>query len=420
MMRYPCDLQGRPAGSWPFLSHPTSRTPAGSVGLLLERRAHARPPQSTGCLISEVQDYAIFSFGEDGRSLTCNAGVTAIFGSTAAEFMGVSVESLFATDEPAAEPYHDLLELARRKGSVHHEQWMRRKDGARFYAHLSLSWLNARDQRTKCFLAIVRDGTQERHQHESQVELLSVERREHELTRQALKATDRFLSVLSHELRTPLNAVLGWSQLMHASSGTEVNERAMEAIQRNAHKLSQVVNDLLDRERIASGKMTLRRVPVDVRDVCMSAVDAIEPSARSRELQVSIQIPRGLPPLEGDAVRLTQVLWNLLSNAVKFTPRGGAISLAVEPRRETLRFAVSDTGCGIPVDRLPHLFSHHFQAEDGSRRQDGLGLGLTLVKEIVARHGGQVYASSAGENRGATFVVELPLGGATSSARIAG
>jgi two-component system CheB/CheR fusion protein len=418
MMRYPCDLQGQPAGSWPFLAPPASRPSEGSVGLLLERRRHARPPPSTGCLVSEVQDYAIFSFGADGRPLTSNAGVPAIFGSTAAEFMAAPIESLFATDDSVAASYQELLKRARGKGSAHHEQWMHRRDGTRFYAHWSLSWLNAMDHRTGCFLAIVRDGTQERDQQTSHAELLSAERREHQLTRHALNATHRFLSILSHELRTPLNAVLGWSQLMHASPGTGVNERAMDAIQRNARALSQVVNDLLDRDRIASGKLKLKRAPVDVRDVCMSAIDAIEPDAHRRELQVSIRIPPALPPLEGDAVRLTQVLWNLLSNAVKFTPRGGAISLTVDPFEGALRFAVSDTGSGITADRLPHLFADHFQAEHGARRQDGLGLGLTLVKEIVARHGGQVFATSDGRNRGARFVVTLPVGGAASRAHL--
>jgi two-component system CheB/CheR fusion protein len=361
--------------------------------------------------MSEVRDYAIFSFGVDGRPLTCNAGVTAIFGSSAAEFADASVKSLFGTDNAGAASYQELLTHARRQGFAHHEQWMHRKDGTRLYAHWSVSRLTAPEQRDERFLAIVRDGTPEREQQAAQAGLLLAERREHQLTRQALNATDSFLSVLSHELRTPLNAVLGWSQLMHASSGTGVNERAMDAIQRNARALSQVVNDLLDRDRIASGKLTLKRASVDVREVCRSAIDAIEPCARRQELQLAIRIPPALPPLEGDAVRLTQVLWNLLSNAVKFTPRGGAISLTVEPDEGILRFVVSDTGKGIPVERLPHLFAHHFQGQDGARRQDGLGLGLTLVKGIIARHRGQVYVTSDGKGRGATFIVELPVAG---------
>ncbi len=394
MMHDRCHLPNRPAGTWPAWAHQVEPPPPGAVRVLLERRKHAQLAQSPGCLIATVKGYAIFSFAEDGSALTCNAGVETLFGVAANEFIGGPVEPFFATDPEAATRHRELLVQVRNGAEVSHEQWMQRKDGTRFYAHWSMSWLDRTSGRAGCFVTILRDGTQAREQHEA--------------TRGALDATERFLSLLSHELRTPLHALLGWSQLMQASPGAELHQRAREAIHRNAQALTQVVNDLLDRDRITSGKMKLVSECIDIRELCLAAIDAVEPAARARGLQVSLHIPAELPELQGDTARLRQVLWNLLSNAVKFTPAGGTVSLEVRPCSRLVRFVVSDTGRGIAPSRLPHLFVSHFQVREGSAREDGLGLGLPIVQEIVLRHGGRVYAESAGENQGSTFVVELP------------
>src|SRR6185503_9080455 len=210
----------------------------------------------------------------------------------------------------------------------------------------------------------------------------------------------------------PLNAILGWTQLLRSRGASEPVDldRAMEIIERNARAQVRLIDDLLDLSRIMSGRFRLDVQQVSLGDIVRSALDSIEPTARTKGVRVeSVLDPRSVV-VAGDPARLQQVFWNLLSNAVKFTPKGGKIQVVLQRVNSHIEFSISDTGIGIPAHFLPHVFERFSQKDSSTHREyGGLGLGLAISKQLVDLHGGSIHAKSMGEGHGATFVVVLPL-----------
>lgn len=222
---------------------------------------------------------------------------------------------------------------------------------------------------------------------------------------------DEFLATLSHELRTPLTAILGWAKLLlRQRDDAETLARGLETIERNAVAQARLIEDLLDMNRIMSGKVRLNVQPTDVARVIEAAVDSIRPSADGKSLKLGLVVDPFAGPVIGDPDRLQQVVWNLLSNAVKFTAKGGRIHVELRRVDSYLEVRVSDSGIGLTPDFLPHVFDRFRQVDSSTTRgYGGLGLGLSIVKQLVELHGGTVDAASDGEGRGATFTVRLPL-----------
>jgi signal transduction histidine kinase len=228
----------------------------------------------------------------------------------------------------------------------------------------------------------------------------------------AVRAKDEFLAVVSHELRNPLNAMIGWLRILSQSAivPPETFTKAIAVLSRNVEQQRRLIEDLLDTSRVVTGKLKLEIGPVDLVQVVEEAVEVVRSAAVARgvTLRTSVAVPIG--PIAGDAARLRQVVWNLLSNAIKFTSAGGVVALRLEAARQSVRLVVSDTGQGIAPEFLPHVFELFQQYDSTStRRFGGLGLGLALTKRLVDLHGGEIRAESAGEGRGATFTVELPV-----------
>ncbi|AKJ00610.1 PAS domain S-box-containing protein [Archangium gephyra] len=234
---------------------------------------------------------------------------------------------------------------------------------------------------------------------------------ERQRAEQASRLKDEFLGVLSHELRTPLTAILGWVQILRTRQlPQDKRERALETIERNARAQTQLVEDLLDVNRIVSGRLRLDVRPTNLEKVIESAVDVVRPAAEARGIQLQVSLEPQTVPVQGDPDRLQQVVWNLLSNAVKFTPQEGSVTVSLSWRPAHVELQVRDTGDGIAPGFLPHLFERFTQADASStRRHGGLGLGLAIVRHLVELHGGTVEAQSAGKGQGATFTVLLPL-----------
>ncbi|HTE52631.1 MAG TPA: ATP-binding protein [Kofleriaceae bacterium] len=222
---------------------------------------------------------------------------------------------------------------------------------------------------------------------------------------------DEFLATLSHELRTPLNAVLGWSEiLLSRVTDDSQTRRALETIARNARAQAQLIDDLLDMNRIVSGKIRLDVQRFELAPIVEAALDSVGPSIDAKGIVVRKTIDLSAGPLVGDPNRLQQVVWNLLTNAVKFTPKGGKIDVLVQRVSSHVEITVHDSGMGISPEFLPHMFERFRQADSSTtRKYGGLGLGLSIVKQLVELHGGNVKAASAGPGQGATFVVSLPL-----------
>lgn len=227
----------------------------------------------------------------------------------------------------------------------------------------------------------------------------------------ANKIKDEFLAVLSHELRSPLNPILGWARLMRNRKLDEHTiSCALETIERNAKLQTQLIEDLLDVSRILQGKMSLSISPVDLTATVDAALETVRLAAEAKSIQIHKLVEPKAMMVLGDPNRLQQVVWNLLSNAVKFTPVGGAIEIKLTRSDAQAQIRVTDTGKGIEPNFIPYVFEY-FRQEDGAttRKFGGLGLGLAIVRHIVEQHGGTIHAASAGEGKGATFLVLLPL-----------
>jgi signal transduction histidine kinase/CheY-like chemotaxis protein len=243
------------------------------------------------------------------------------------------------------------------------------------------------------------------------MQMLAHEHRMRAEAEDASRMKDEFLATLSHELRSPLQPLLTWAYLLRSPNlDPATAERALDAIERSAKTLGQLIEDLLDVSRIVTGKLRLRTRPVRLPSVVRAATEAVEPAAVAKGVILEARIEPDPPAVLGDPDRLQQVLWNLVSNGIKFTPRGGRVTVSVAGRSAEVVITVADTGVGIKREFLPHVFERFRQAESStSRTYGGLGLGLAIVRHLVELHGGTVSVQSDGEGRGATFSVRLPV-----------
>jgi signal transduction histidine kinase/ActR/RegA family two-component response regulator len=227
---------------------------------------------------------------------------------------------------------------------------------------------------------------------------------------EANQMKDEFLATLSHELRTPLNAILGWAQILRRGGldGAAVDQ-ALETISRNALAQGQIVADILDMQRITAGKLRLNLQALELAPVVERAIETVRPAARAKDIEVQAVMDAGAGPILGDEARIQQVMWNLLSNAVKFTPRGGRVLVQLLRVNSHLELAIEDTGPGLAPEFIPFAFDRFRQADSSStRRHGGLGLGLSIVRNLVELHGGSVAAGNRSVGSGALFVVRLP------------
>ena len=227
---------------------------------------------------------------------------------------------------------------------------------------------------------------------------------------EAAAAKDEFLAVLSHELRTPLTPILLWTRMVNRNSDAAVIERAMEVIERNAQLQMRLVDDLLDLSRATRGSITLDLQTRDLGAEVRIAVEALVETAQEEGVELLLAPVNQPLRINVDADRLQQILTNVLSNAIKFTPEGGRVEVTVGHDADAGVVHVRDTGEGIEVDFLPHVFEMFRQQDKGpGRRHSGLGIGLALVKQLTELHGGTVTVASEGTGRGTAVTVRLPL-----------
>ena len=358
-----------------------------------------RNPQSDELfrlLVEGVKDYAIFMLDPEGRVASWNSGAELIKGYQAEEIVGRHFSLFYPADALARGwPEHELR-IARSEGRFEDEGWRIRKNGSAFWANVVITALFDGEKRLRGFAKITRDLTERK-----RVEMLE----ETDLRR------NEFLAMLSHELRNPLAPIRNALSVMRMSG---VDESALSwarsVLDRQVSHLTRLVDDLLDASRIAIGKITLQREPLEIAQVVSSAVESSQPLIDCREHALEVLLPDEPLRIEGDLTRLSQVVLNLLNNAAKFTPKGGHIRLTVEREREMAAIRVHDTGIGIPADLLPNVFDLFTQGDRSlDRTEGGLGIGLTMAQRLVKLHGGSVEVLSAGSGLGSEFVVRLPL-----------
>jgi signal transduction histidine kinase len=225
----------------------------------------------------------------------------------------------------------------------------------------------------------------------------------------ASRMKDEFLGTISHELRTPLNAVLGWLHLVRSGKLDAATEtRGLEAIERNVRLQAQLTSDLLDVSRALTGRLRLETGPLPLKPIIDEAVAQVTSAATAKDVTLHVSGDAGLPIVRGDANRLRQIVWHLLANAIKFTPRGGEIFVTLETN-EMACITVRDTGPGVAHDFLPRIFDRFTQADSSpTRGAGGLGVGLSLIRELIERHGGDIKVANDPRG-GAVFTVRLPL-----------
>ncbi|MDQ3281803.1 MAG: ATP-binding protein [Acidobacteriota bacterium] len=227
--------------------------------------------------------------------------------------------------------------------------------------------------------------------------------------REAGRAKDEFLATVSHELRTPMTAILGWAQLLETMELTPELRTAIEQIELSAKAQAAIVDDLIDVSRAITGKLRLHVSRIDVAEVVREVTQMVDASAAAKRIKLSTELSGTNMNLIADRGRLHQVFWNLLSNAIKFTPTEGAVQMRVAATDRDMTVVVRDSGIGIQPEFLPYVFDRFSQQSGATTRMHGgLGLGLSIVKQLVEMHGGTVTAESEGAGKGATFTVVLP------------
>jgi PAS domain S-box-containing protein len=347
-------------------------------------------------LMEGVKDYAIFMLDPEGKIASWNSGAELIKGYRVEEVLGRHFSIFYPADAIARGwPEHELR-MARAEGRFEDEGWRVRKDGSVFWANVVITPLFDAEKRLRGFAKITRDLT---------------ERKRVEMLEEADLRRNEFLAMLSHELRNPLAPIRNALSVMRMSGVSEsALSWARTVLDRQVAHLSRLVDDLLDVSRIAIGKITLQREPLDIAQVVNSAVESSQPLIDSREHILEVLLPDEPLRIEGDLTRLSQVVLNLLNNAAKFTPKGGHIRLTVEREGEMAAIRVHDTGIGISADLLPNVFDLFTQGDRSlDRTEGGLGIGLTMAQRLVKLHGGSVEVLSEGSGLGSEFVVRLPL-----------
>jgi PAS domain S-box len=360
--------------------------------------------------IVESSDDAIISKDLNGIVLSWNSAATRMFGYSADEMIGRSIVRLFPKDRRNEE---DIILARLRAGDrVDHFQTVRQtRDGRLIHVSLTISPILDRDGVVVGASKIARDITVEKQLQEERDRLLERERELRLEAERSNRIKDEFLATLSHELRTPLMAIHGWGQILgHGNANEEMIRRAAEVITRNTHAQSQLIEELLDMNRILMGKLRLDLQPVDLCAIIEAVVDSLGPSSSEKAIQLRKMLDPRAGAIRGDPLRLQQIVWNLLTNAIKFTEKGGTVEVLLERVNSHVEITVNDDGIGIDPDFLPCVFDRFIQKESSmTRRHSGLGLGLAIVKHLVELHGGTISAKSPGLGHGASFRVNLPF-----------
>jgi len=349
-------------------------------------------------IVEGVKDYAIFMLDPSGYIVSWNAGARATKGYEAHEIIGKHF-SVFYPPEVVASGFPEKeLRVAREVGRYEDEGWRVRKDGSRFWASVVITSLVDASGRHRGFAKVTRDLTERR-----RISTLEDEGRR----------ITTFLAMLGHELRNPLTPISNAVAIMERlGPGVDAKTlaRMNNIIARQLKQITRLVDDLLDVGRITSGKIHIESKPVKLADVIDEALEMLRPAADAKRHEVVFRAPHEDLWIAGDRARMIQVVCNLLNNAVKFTPDGGRIELWLRSDGSHAEIGVRDNGPGISPEHLPRIFMLFAQGDQEiSRPHGGLGLGLTLVLQLVTLQGGEVKAFSKGiPGAGTEFVVRLP------------
>lgn len=353
--------------------------------------------------IVACSDDAIVSKNLDGRILSWNGGATRIFGYSADEAVGQSITIIIPEELHGEEA--QILDKIRRGESIDHFDTVRlTKDRRRIPISLTVSPVRDSSGIVVGASKIARDISQRKLMEQMLAE-------KDEALRQADRRKDQFLALVAHELRNQLSAIRFAVELGKRSQRAAEQQTAEKVIKQHAGHMSRLLDDLVDIARITHGTLSLNKTEIELRSVVATAIETARRILDSKNHHLSVDLPIEPVRFEGDALRLMQVYSNLLINAAKFTAPGGRIELRAAREGNEIVVVVRDNGMGIAAEMMPRLFTLFSQGRPatGPDSEQGLGVGLALVRGLVSRHGGSVQASSAGEGCGSEFTVRLPV-----------
>ena len=370
------------------------------------------PPQQMGeeafrLLVEAVEDYAIFLLAPDGHILTWNPGAQRAKGYTAAEIIGQHFSIFYTAEERAAGRPARLLRQAATRGKVEDEGWRVRKDGTRFWADVILTAIRDAEGTLYGFAKITRDLT-ERREAEQQEQALLLEQRARTAAEAALQARNRFLSIAAHELKTPVASLqLAAESILRARERGRLDDtRLATGLQRilaATGRLGSLVDELLDVSRLASESASLTRTPTDVVGLVQEVIARFADAGEGR---IRLDAPAAVV-VNVDGSRVDQVVTNLVDNALKYSTAPDPVEVAIEDAPDGVTFTVRDSGIGVDEAAEAQLYGA-FARGDNAMHIQGLGLGLFICQQIVARHGGRIESARGPDGVGSVFRVWLP------------
>ena len=400
-------------GNW-FEAHAYPSKTGLSVYLrnITERKVSEEEIAFQARLLSAVEQ-AVIATDLRGKIVSWNSFAEKLYGWSAVEAIGSNIMDLTPA-EAGLEQANEIMSLLQVGKSWSGEFLVRRRDGSVFPVMVTDSPILNERQQLVGIVGVSVDITERRQAEAERERLHQSERAARAEAEKANRLKDEFLATLSHELRNPLNVILGYSEVLLRSDearSSQLVQRAAEVLKRNAMAQSRLVRDLLDLSRLHIGKLSLNREIVSLLTILNNAVETVSDDAAAKGIKIKFDTPEALIFVEGDPLRLEQVVWNLLNNAVKFTPPEGTVNIRVSGGKDSAVLSVEDNGPGIEPEFLPHVFEMFRQADASSiRSHGGMGIGLALVRQLIELHGGTVAVKST-LGHGSKFVVELPVTG---------
>ena len=383
---------------------PTPITPIRNSGLAEALKQGGRIYE---LMVDSVRDYAIFMLDPDGHVASWNKGAQRIKGYTADEIIGRHFSAFYPPEDIAAGKPPRELKHATRHGKFEEEGIRLRKDGSAFWASVVITAVRDEDGSLVGFAKVTRDLTERRAAQERAI----ADARRLAKAEAANTAKGEFLAAMSHELRTPLNAIGGYTELLSLGLGGPVNPEQLDYLQRirkSQQHLLGIISDLLNFSRIEAGHINYALVPIQLQKVIDSVMPMIHPAAAAKAIKLTIEPSSGDCTAVGDTARVDQILLNLLSNAIKYTSPSGSITVKCAVSADTASISVTDTGRGVPKEKLEAIFEPFVQlGRSLSSAHEGMGLGLSISRDLArAMNGDLLVASKAGE--GSTFTLVLP------------
>ncbi len=394
-----------------------------SVIVTQQRMAAARADaerETLQRLVQAATGTAIIATGQDGRIMLFNPGAEALLGYLAEEVVGEVPDGFYPPEElrrqasrlRALPNFADICRASVAAGERNRLWRVRRRDGEERTTRMTLTAVHGDQGELTGYLATAEDVTEREDAQKALLETLEHQRTAVEQLRELERVKGDFVSTVSHELRTPITSIIGYTELLGDGDYGELTlsqQEIIDRVDRNGRRLLLLVEDLLTLSQIESALLKIEPVVTDLRQVVTRAHETLDPMLCGRSLDVAMLVPTQPVVHHGDPVQLERMLVNLLTNAVKFTPDGGRVELVLRSCGEKTEIVIRDTGMGIPAHEQDQLFTRFFRSSAVTEQAiQGIGLGLTIVKAIVALHGGAVSVHSV-PGEGTAVTVTLPV-----------